>query len=223
MSANLIPNQPAKVGSTFVTPERILVAVGSTDSNNNYDPLRVSWTDTGNNQTWTGSASNLAGNFTLSNGTYLVRGISMQNENVILGNDMIYTMRFTSDPTTVFNFDLVGTGCGLISPNAVCEARGSLILVKSKWSVFCLWWWSVRTNSKYLEEVCLITLHGYSMIKYTHGITQDIMKYGGVIQTNVMETKLVICNYSKLTEHGVWSLVHLIVLHGVMQEVINIH
>ena len=50
----------------------------------------------------------------------------MQNENVILGNDMIYTMRFTSDPTTVFNFDLVGTGCGLISPNAVCEARGRL-------------------------------------------------------------------------------------------------
>ena len=126
MSANLIPNQPAKVGSTFVTPERILVAVGSTDGNGNYDPLRVSWTDTGNNQTWTGSASNLAGNFTLSNGTYLVRGISMQNENVILGNDMIYTMRFTSDPTTVFNFDLVGTGCGLISPNAVCEARGRL-------------------------------------------------------------------------------------------------
>lgn len=125
-SANLIPNQPAKVGSMFVTPERILVAVGSTDGNGNFDPLRVAWTDTGNNQTWAGTTANLAGNFTLSNGTYLVRGLSMQNENVIFGNDMIYTMRFTPDPATVFNFDLVGTGCGLIGPNAVCEARGQV-------------------------------------------------------------------------------------------------
>ena len=126
MSANPIPNQPSKVGSMFVTPERILVAVGSTDSNGNYDPLRVAWTDTGNNQTWAGTTANLAGNFTLSNGTHLIRGISTYGENIILGNDMVYSMRFTSDPSTVFNFDLVGTGCGLIGPNAVCEARGKL-------------------------------------------------------------------------------------------------
>ena len=126
MTANEIPNQPSKVGSCFVTPERILVAVGSTDSNGNFDPLRVGWTDTGNNQTWTPATSNLAGSFTLSNGTHLIRGISTYGENVIFGNDMVYTMRYTSDPSTVFNFDLVGTGCGLIGPNAVCEARGKI-------------------------------------------------------------------------------------------------
>lgn len=126
MSANAIPNQPTKVGSCFVTPERILVAVGSTDANGNYDPLRVGWTDTGNNQTWAGTTANLAGNFTLSNGTHLIRGISTYGENIILGNDMVYSMRFTSDPSTVFNFDLIGTGCGLIGPNAVAEARGKL-------------------------------------------------------------------------------------------------
>jgi hypothetical protein len=121
---NIIPNAPTAVTCSFTTAERILVACGCADNNNNFDPMRVRWTDTQNNQTWTAAASNLAGSYTLTNGSRIVRGMSGNRENVVLTDTALYAMRFVPDPNVVYSFTEIASGCGLIGPNAVTQLAG---------------------------------------------------------------------------------------------------
>lgn len=123
-SAAPIANAPTQVTCAFVTAERILVACGCPDSAGNFDALRVRWTDTQNNQTWTQLASNLAGSYTLSNGSRIVRGLPGNRENLILTDTAAYAMRYVPDPDVVYSFPEIGSGCGLIGPNAIAQVAG---------------------------------------------------------------------------------------------------
>ncbi len=123
-AANIISNAPTQVTCSFVTAERILVACGCPDSNGNFDALRLRWTTTQNNQTWTQVATNLAGSYTLSNGARIVRGISGNRENLILTDTAAYAMRYVPDPNVVYSFPELGSGCGLIGPNALTQVAG---------------------------------------------------------------------------------------------------
>lgn len=121
---NILTNAPTQVTCSFVTAERILVACGCADSSGNFDALRVRWTTTQDNQTWTQAATNLAGSYTLSNGARIVRGIPGSRENLILTDTAVYGMRYVPDPNVVYTFPELGSGCGLIGPNAVTQAAG---------------------------------------------------------------------------------------------------
>ncbi len=123
-TAAQIPNAPSQVTCMFVTAERIMVACGCPDTNNNFDPLRVAWSDQENNQSWTADPSNLAGSWTLSQGTRVVRALAGRGENLIFTDTGVYSMRYVPDPNIVYRFDLIGTGCGLIGPNAVVQVSG---------------------------------------------------------------------------------------------------
>lgn len=124
-TAHAVTNAPTEVTCIFVTAERILVACGCADTNGNFDPLRVRWTDQEDNQSWTAAAANLAGSYTLSHGSRIVRGLPGRGENLIWTENGLYSMRYTGDPSSVYRFDLIGTGCGLIGPNAVSEINGT--------------------------------------------------------------------------------------------------
>lgn len=129
LTAEAVPGAPSQTNAIFVTDSRHVVALGFPDEDYNYDPMRVGWSDTGVNTTWTAGASNLAGSFPLGGfgiGSKLIRGMATYGEHIIFGNNGLVSMRETGDPSTVFDFDLVGTGCGLIGPHAVCEAHGAL-------------------------------------------------------------------------------------------------
>lgn len=123
-TAEQITNAPTNSTSAFVTTERILVSCGNPNTAGNFDAMRISWTDTQNNQTWTPAASNLAGSFTLSNGSRIVRGMPGTNENVVLTDKTLYSMRYVPDPSVVYNFTEIAGGAGLISPNALCTVGG---------------------------------------------------------------------------------------------------
>lgn len=123
-TAHKIDNAPAPVTSIFVTAERMLVACGAPDMNGNFDPLRLAWSEQENNQLWTADPSNLAGAWTLSQGTRIVRGLAGRGENLIFTDTGVYAMRYVPDPNVVYRFDLIGTGCGLIGPNAAVEVSG---------------------------------------------------------------------------------------------------
>jgi hypothetical protein len=123
-TAHQLPNAPAQVTSMFVTAERIVVACGCPDFNGNFDPLRVAWSDQENNRLWLADPSNLAGSWTLSQGTRIVRGLAGRGENLIFTDTGVYSMRYVPDPNIVYRFDLIGTGCGLIGPNAVVQVSG---------------------------------------------------------------------------------------------------
>lgn len=123
-SAHLVPNAPQRVTSLLVTPERMLVALGCDDSNGNFDPLLVSWSDQEDNTDWTSTATNTAGFFKLARGGRIVGGRPGRGENYIFTDEGLYVMRFVPDPSVVYRFDQVGTSCGLIGPNAVTIAEG---------------------------------------------------------------------------------------------------
>ena len=127
---NEIPNSPSSCGSIFVTAERNLVACGCTDPNTGaLDPMHLNWSAAENNQDWTASAANVAGGYTLSQGSRILRGIVGNKENLIFTDDAVYRMRSVPDPSVVYAFDLLGTGCGLIGPNAVANADGNIFWV----------------------------------------------------------------------------------------------
>lgn len=124
LTAAQITNAPTQVLSAFVTAERILVACGCANLDGVFDPLRVAWSDQEDNQTWTSTPDNLAGGYTLSNGTRIVRGVAGRGENLIFTDNAVYSMRYVPDANVVYRFDLIGTGCGLIGPNAVAQVSG---------------------------------------------------------------------------------------------------
>lgn len=124
-TANLIPTAPSSAGSTFVTAERNLVACGCTNQITGLlDPMRVAWSASENNQDWTASAANVAGSYTLSHGSRIVRGLAGNRENLIFTDTALYRMRSVPDPSVVYAFDLIGEGCGLIGPNAAVQVDG---------------------------------------------------------------------------------------------------
>lgn len=123
-AAHLIPNAPERVSSILVTPERILVALGCDDSNGNFDPLLVCWSDQEDNTDWTATATNTAGFFKLAQGGRVVGGRAGRGENYIFTDEGLYVMRFVPDPSIIYRFDHVGSSCGLIGPNAVTVAEG---------------------------------------------------------------------------------------------------
>ncbi|MEQ8736694.1 MAG: hypothetical protein RIC29_17360 [Rhodospirillaceae bacterium] len=129
-TASEIPNAPKRATSILVTPERMLAALGCSDSNGNFDPLLVCWSDQENNQQWTATASNTAGFYKLAKGGRIVGGKPGRGENYIFTDEGLYTMRFVPDPTVVYRFDHVGSGCGLLGPNAAVVVDGQVF------------WWS---------------------------------------------------------------------------------
>lgn len=120
-TAELIPGAPTVVGSMFTTAERIVVACGS-NLDGDFDPLQVDWSDAEDNQTWTATSTNLAGGYTLPSGGRVVRGMRGARENLIWTADSIWSMRYNANPESVYDFTEMGTGCGLIGPNAVAIA-----------------------------------------------------------------------------------------------------
>ncbi|MEQ8510091.1 MAG: hypothetical protein RIB43_13880 [Rhodospirillaceae bacterium] len=129
-TASEILNAPAQATSILVTPERMLAALGCSDSDDNFDPLLVCWSDQENNQQWTATAANTAGFFKLAKGGRIVGGKPGRGENYIFTDEGLYSMRFVPDPTVVYRFDHVGSGCGLLGPNAAVVVGGQVF------------WWS---------------------------------------------------------------------------------
>jgi hypothetical protein len=126
--AAIITNAPTQVGSVFVTPERILVAVGAYDGTS-YSPRLIKWTDSEDNTVWTASATNLAGDETIQVGSYAVAGKPSASQNVILTELGLIAMQFNGDPNLVFQFRQIEGNFGLIGTNAIAQAGGLVFWV----------------------------------------------------------------------------------------------
>jgi hypothetical protein len=115
---------PVRIESMFVDPNRFVVLLGTMDANGTFNPLLARWSDQENFRSYVPSAENLAGEYPLSNGGRLVGGLPSRQQNLIWSNAGMYVMQFTGDSTSVFSFNLIGTGCGLIGQNAAAEHNG---------------------------------------------------------------------------------------------------
>lgn len=124
LTATQVTSAPNPCTCVFSTSERILVACGVPDDSGNFDPMLVRWSDQENNQVWTATPSNLAGDYPLTNGSRIVRGLPGNRENLIWTDKALYAMRYVPDPNVVYDMVEIGPGAGLIGPNAACIVNG---------------------------------------------------------------------------------------------------
>ncbi len=120
---------PDKNLTHMVTPERFLVALGTSDDTlSAYSPLTVAFaTQEGGLAAgdWTPTATNSAGDFILGGTSRIVAGCSMPALNLVWTLNELFSLQFIPNVDTVFRPTLIGSGCGLVGQNAWARAGDS--------------------------------------------------------------------------------------------------
>lgn len=104
--------------------DRHLIAFGSIEfGTNTYNPMLVRWSDQEDFNNWTPSISSTSGEVVLTGGTEIMGAIRSRNAINIWTDNAMYTQQFVGPPF-IFNFQQVGTNCGLIAPHAAVDVDG---------------------------------------------------------------------------------------------------
>ena len=119
---------PIASASFFVAmPQRQIVALGTT-ANGVQDPLLVRWCDVNDFNVWIGSPTNQAGQYRLSRGSLIVGGMQANQQGLIWTDVGLWSMQYigTGDPNaSVYGFNEIGKGCGLIAKKAMGSLGGT--------------------------------------------------------------------------------------------------
>lgn len=126
-SALAIAAGPVASASFFVAmPQRQIIALGTT-VNGVQDPLLVRWCDVNNFFQWIGSPTNQAGQYRLTRGSLIVGGLQANQQGLIWTDVGLWAMQYigTGDPNaSVYGFNEIGRGCGLIAKKAMGTLGG---------------------------------------------------------------------------------------------------
>jgi hypothetical protein len=121
--ATVIPNAPQANEGIFVAmPQRQVIAWGST-FNGIQDPLLVRWCDIENYNVWTAQITNQAGSFRIPKGSKIVQCIQGPQQGLIWTDLACWSMQYVGQPY-VYQFNEIGTGCGLIGRKAAASMGG---------------------------------------------------------------------------------------------------
>ena len=123
-TATRVQSAPQYSIGGFVDPNRIMVCYGTIESDGDYNPMLVRWSNQEDLTTWLPADDNLAGEYYLARGSRIIGGLATRGQNLIWTDEGLYSMRFTGNAGDVFQFTLVGTGCGLIGMGAAAEVNG---------------------------------------------------------------------------------------------------
>jgi hypothetical protein len=111
--AAAITNAPTSNKAILVTAERILFALGAGGN-----PRKVQWCDQENNTLWTPAGDNQAGDYELATPGTLLAGKRVKGVNLLFTDVDVHTAQYVGAPF-VYGFEKAGSGCGLISAQAV--------------------------------------------------------------------------------------------------------
>jgi len=111
--AAAITNAPTGNKALLVTSERILFALGAGGN-----PRKVQWCDQEDNTVWTPLATNQAGDYELATVGTLIAGKRVKGVNLLFTDVDVHTAVYIGAPF-VYGFEKAGSGCGLISAQAV--------------------------------------------------------------------------------------------------------
>jgi hypothetical protein len=111
--AAAITNAPVSNKAVLVTQERIIFALGAGGN-----PRKVQWCDQENNTQWTPAGDNLAGDYDLATPGSLIAGKRVKGVNLLFTDVDVHTAQYVGAPF-VYGFEKAGSGCGLISAQAV--------------------------------------------------------------------------------------------------------
>jgi hypothetical protein len=117
--AVVVTNAPTQCEASFVTSERVVVALGADG-----DLMLVKWSDDDDITLWTPASTNIANSRRLQEGNRLVGGGRLaQRVNMIWSDTAAYLMQFTGQ-SNVYDTRVISVGCGLVGPKAFCVVDG---------------------------------------------------------------------------------------------------
>jgi len=121
--ATAIPNAPPVNQGMFVAmPQRQVIAWGSTFTGVG-DPMLIRWSDVGNYDDWKANIINQAGSYRLPKGSRIVQCIQGPQQGLIWTDLGAWAMQYVGPPY-VYQFNELGTGCGLIGRKAAGSLGG---------------------------------------------------------------------------------------------------
>ncbi len=117
--AAALTNAPANVSFMLVNEQRQVMAFGCNEEvSGDFNPLAIRFTDPEDPTDWTTSPDNNAGEVILKGGGRLVAAEMIGPYVFVWTDNALYLGTFVGDPSQTWRFDLVGSKCGLIGPNA---------------------------------------------------------------------------------------------------------
>jgi hypothetical protein len=120
-----IPTAPPRIDSMFVDPRGLVVALGTTQIDGTYSATCVRCSDLGNNRSWVPDSASLASEYTLrGGGGRLMGGIATRQQNLVWGDEGVFSAQWKGAFGDAYNINLLGTGCGLVSRHAMAEQNG---------------------------------------------------------------------------------------------------
>lgn len=119
--AAAITNAPTSCTGLVVTQERFLFALGAGGN-----PRKVQWCDQENNTQWIPAATNQAGDFELTTVGSLQCSKRIRGTTILFTDVDVHTATYIGPPY-IYSFERVGTGCGVISKQAVAATDNACI------------------------------------------------------------------------------------------------
>ena len=116
-----VPIQTNAVISSAI--QRFVIAFGANsydpnDANTVFDPMLVRWSDQENSLQWIPSITNQAGEFRLSNGSYIMNARATRQEILVWTDSAIYSMQYLGPPY-VWGFNILMDNISVMSPNSM--------------------------------------------------------------------------------------------------------
>jgi hypothetical protein len=119
----VISEAPTVNDGMFVAmPQRQIIAWGST-FNGIKDPLLIRWCDVDNYDQWIVTVTNQAGYYRIPKGSRIVQCIQAGQQGLVWTDLGVWAMQYVGSPY-VYQFNELGTGCGLVGRKAAASVNG---------------------------------------------------------------------------------------------------
>lgn len=113
---------PVNDGAFVAMPQRQIVAWGSTETGIQ-DPLLVNWCDVNNFNQWIALPTNQAGSYRIPRGSRIVGGLQGPQQAILWTDIDAWSMQYIGPPS-IYSFNEIGSGCGLIARKAAAFMNG---------------------------------------------------------------------------------------------------
>lgn len=128
--ATAVTNAPTGCRSVVTTNERYVFALGASTTPDGItytvNPRNVSWCDQQNITVWLPTLTNTAGSIPLDTPGIIIRGTRFAQDVLIWTDQDLHRSQYLGPPL-VYGFKKMGSGCGLIGPNAICQSTDMVV------------------------------------------------------------------------------------------------
>ena len=116
-----VPNTTNQVLSSAI--QRFIICMGANfydaaDSETPFDPMLVRWSDQENPYEWVPQVTNQAGEFRLSNGSFIMQARATRQEILVWTDSALYSMQYLGPPY-VWGFNILMDNISVMSPNSM--------------------------------------------------------------------------------------------------------